>query len=506
MTDASTHDAPGNDAAGYDAGIDLPEPRDLIDGEWRTPSATRDEWIEDPNRGARVQQQVSTGHDGVEAALAAAWRVHSNGVWQELGAEGRAERLLAMGAALEGMADRSAELEAATSGATIGITSMLSFITHAAFGLAAAQLGEGVLSARFDGPAGSDVEVERVGWGPAVLLCPWNAPAPMAAHKAASALAAGCPIIIKPPERAPHGTEVIAEAALAAGLPPGVVQLVHGGPDVGAALIGDRRCRVVSFTGGTEGGRAIAHQCAEGLKPAQLELGGHSPLLIMDDADLDLASEAVVGLLTTLNGQWCRALGRVIVDVDHESALLDAVLDRLHAVQLGDSLSSDSQMGPIVHSSHLAMLRGRINDLAARGGTVHAPTPVPGGDLAGGNWLAPTVITGVAPTDATEEIFGPIATVHTYRSLDEAIELANGTDYGLEAYVVGTDTERAMTIARRVVAGGVKVNGVSPMSLHLMAPRSAWGISGLSDEGTIETMHFFGGQRVVGIEGSLGAR
>lgn len=487
----------------------LPPQRDLIDGTWREPAEQRDEWIEDPNTGQRTQAQARTDAAGIEVALAAAWRVHESGAWDGRPVEDRAAVLMAMGDALEPRCTEVARLEAATSGATIGTTSMLSFIVHAAFRLAAMQLGEGVLSARFDGPTGRPVEVDRHGWGPAVLLVPWNAPAPMAAHKAASALAAGCPVIIKPPERAPHGTAAMAEAAteLAAthDLPPGLVQLVHGGPEVGAALIGDRRCRAVSFTGGTDGGRAIAHQCAEGLKPVQLELGGHSPLVVLPDADLDLAADAVVGLLTTLNGQWCRALGRVLVPADRHDDLVGRVADRLAGLRLGSSLDPASHMGPIVHSSHRAMLAARVDALVAAGGTAMAPTPLPGDDLAGGNWMAPTLVTGVDPAHTTTEIFGPVAAVHPYGSLDEAVALANGTDYGLEAYVVGTDEDGAMAVARRIVAGGVKVNGVSPISLHLMAPRPAWGLSGLVDEGTTETIRFFGGNRVVGVEGSLGA-
>ena len=160
-------------------------------------------------------------------------------------------------------------------------------------------------------------------------------------------------------------------------------------------------------------------------------------------------------------------------------------------------------MGPLVARAHLDLLRSTVARLVGHGGTAHSATPLPTGDLGGGNWLAPTLITGLDPALTRDEIFGPVASVHPYDSIDDALALANGTDYGLEAYVVGTDTDVAMDVARRIVAGGVKVNGASPMSLHLMAPRPAWGISGLHDEGTIETIRFFGGNRTVGVEGSL---
>ena len=152
-------------------------------------------------------------------------------------------------------------------------------------------------------------------------------------------------------------------------------------------------------------------------------------------------------------------------------------------------------MGPIVHSGHLAHLRARIEAL---GGKAHSATPLPALE---GNFLAPTLVTGVSPEDSLHEVFGPVATVHPYTSVDEAVAIANGTPYGLEAYVVGTSVEDALGVASRIRAGGVKVNGVSPLSLHLMAPRPAWGLSGLGAEGTTETITFFTGEQVVGVEG-----
>jgi len=487
---------------------DLPPQLDLIDGEWREPSAIRRDaagdplWIEHASDGSAVQEQRATDAEGVEAALAAAWSLHRSGTWQATPVGERADRLDAMADSLEAQVPDVAALESATSGAVLGVTTMLGFILHGAFRLAAMQLRAGVLSRRFDGPAGSDVEVDRLGWGPALLLCPWNAPAPMAAHKAASALAAGCPVIVKPPERAPHGSASIGRAALDAGLPGGLVQILHGGPEVAGPAMADRRIRAVSFTGGIVGGRAVAHACAEGLKPAQLELGGHSPLVVLDDADPAAVAEAAVGLLVTLNGQWCRALGRLLLPASRADEYLDAIVAALAAVRIGDPLSPDSLMGPIVHSEHLAHLRDRVASFEALGGASLAPTPLPDGP---GNWMSPTLVTGLDPSDTVDEIFGPVATVHTHGSDDEAVALANGTDYGLEAYVVGADTERAMAVGRRVVAGGVKVNGVSPISLNLMAPRPAFGVSGLAEEGTAETIWFFAGNRVLGVENSLGA-
>lgn len=476
--------------------MSLPLLMDLVDGERLAPTLELGPWLEDPNTGERVQPMLASDAVTLDRAVAAAQRVHEAGTWSGLSVDERADWLERYADALMPRCEEVARLESLTTGAPISQTGMLSFIVHAAFRLVAEQLRAGLLTRTFDGPAG-DVVVRRLPLGPALCLVPWNAPAPMAAHKVASALGAGCPVILKPSEFAPHGSAALADAAVEIGLPAGVFQLVHGGVEAGTQLVADARIRAVSFTGGLPGGRAIAAASVETLRPVQLELGGHNALVVLPDADLDQAAAAVVGLMTTLNGQWCRSLGRLIVASAVQDELLDRVLAALSKVSLGHSLDAESQMGPIVHSGHLAHLRALTEAL---GGTVHSSTPIP--DL-GGNFLAPTLVTGVASEEALHEIFGPVATVHPYDSVEEALSLANATPYGLEAYVVGTDIDAALAVASRIRAGGVKVNGVSPLSLHLMAPRPAWGLSGLGAEGTIETITFFTGEQVVGVEGSL---
>ncbi len=478
--------------------LSLPPLKDLVDGELLDVPVDESTWLEDPNTGERLQAMAVTADETVQRAIAAADRVHREGSWSGLSADDRAGWLMRLADEVEARAGESARLEALTTGATIGITGMLSFITHVAWRVAAMTIQSGWGQQVVDGEKGQPVEVNRLPWGPAALLVPWNAPAPMAAHKAASALAAGAPAILKPSEYAPNGTGVIAEAAAAIGLPAGVLQVVHGGPRVGGKLVTDDRVRAVSFTGGLKGGREIAAACATDFKPTQLELGGNNPVVVLEDADLDEAALGVDMLMTQLNGQWCRALGRLIVHESIVDELLDRIRARFEKLTVGHSLSPESSMGPIVHSGHLAELRERIATLEAAGGTAHAWATLP--DLPG-NFLSPTLVTGVASQDALHEIFGPVATVHTFSTDDEALELANATPYGLEGYVFGSDTDRAMGIARRVRAGGAKVNGATMLSLSMAAPRPAWGWSGFADEGTVESIDFFCGTRVVGVEG-----
>lgn len=483
--------------------VQIPPLTDYIDGEFSTPEVELGVWLENPNTGERAQQQRATSDAQLERALAAAQRVHDSGIWEKMPIDERVSYLAAMSAELEKRKARIAELEAFTTGVIHRLTTMFGVITTGAWHLAAQQLQSGWTLSTLPGPNNHTVEVHRKPWGPALCLVPFNAPAPMAAHKVANALAAGCPTILKPSEWAPNGCDVFGEAAHAAGLPKGVFQIVHGGPEVGAKLVADPRIRCVSFTGGLAGGRSIAITCAPDFKPTQLELGGNSAVVVLDDADLDETAQGVVALLTSLNGQWCRALGRLIVHESLQSKLLDAVLERFERLKIGDSVAMETEMGPMVHSRHLQKIRGQMEALLAKGGRAHTAGRLPDGVLARGNFITPTLITGVSSADAQDEIFGPIGTVHPFTTDEEALALANGTPYGLEAYVFGRDEERALRLARDIRAGEVKVNGSSIMSLHLMAPRPAWGLSGISEEGTVETFRFFCGTRVVGVEGPL---
>lgn len=472
--------------------------KDYIDGEFCVPTVHRGIWLENPNTREKLQEQMATDDANIEKALAAAQNVHESGVWSEMPIDERCAYLAEFSAQIEKRKDEISRLESLTTGVPISLTTMFQIILTGAWHLAIEQLKSGWIFQTHEGFTGKTVEVHRKPLGVALCLVPWNAPAPMAVHKAANSLAAGCPTILKPTEWAPNGCDILAEAAHEAKLPKGVFQIVHGGPEVGGKLVKDSRVRAVSFTGGLEGGRAIAHECAFEMKPSQLELGGNNNVIVLEDADLDKAAKGIIDLMTSLNGQWCRALGRLLVHQSIAENLLDTTLEKMKQLKIGDSLSFDTQMGPMVHSQHLAKIKGQLDELIAKGGTAHASAILP--DLPG-NFIAPTLVTGVKNEDAQHEIFGPIGTVHTFKTDEEAAKLANSTPYGLEGYVFCTDEERGLNLARKVRAGGVKVNGSTVLSLSLYAPRGAWGLSGLNDEGTIETFQFFCGTQVVGVEG-----
>ncbi|MGW8654469.1 aldehyde dehydrogenase family protein, partial [Nocardia salmonicida] len=375
-----------------------------------------------------------------------------------------------------------AELDTRATGVPIAQTSLLGAIVSGSFRLAAEQLRTGALRQDRDG-----VEVHRLPLGPALCLVPWNAPAPMAAHKVANALAAGCPVILKVSELAPYSSMALAEA-IAEHVPTGMFQLVQGGAEVGAHLVAAPEIKAISFTGGLSGGRSVATASAGMFRPCQLELGGNNPLVVLPDADLSTAARMAAELLTTLNGQWCRALGRLILPADRADELVDAIGRHLAELRVGDPLDPLTEFGPLLHSKHVQTVRRSFVDREVR--TFGAVPEA-------GNFLAPALLDGELP----DEVFGPVAGVLTYHRVEEAVALANAVPYGLEGYVCGADEQHALGIARQIRAGEVKVNGSSIMSLHLMTPRPAWGLSGLGEEGTAETLRFFTGARVVGVEG-----
>ncbi|WP_433382784.1 aldehyde dehydrogenase family protein [Actinoplanes sp. CA-142083] len=468
---------------------------DLVAARWEECSEPVGIDLEDPATGAVLGPALGSSASRVEEAIAAAAALDAWG----LPASDRADVLDAVAAAVAEAASEIVLLEAKATGVPIRQTTPLGMILSGAFALAVAQLRTGLLRSTATREDGREVVVERLPWGPAACLVPWNAPAPMAAHKVANALAAGCPTILKPSEYAPFGTtrlaQVISSVLAEKGAPPALFQLLQGGADVGARIVGDTRIRAVSFTGGLAGGRAVATACAFDIKPVQLELGGNNPLIVLPDADEEVAARAAADLLTTLNGQWCRALGRLIVPAGREQPIVDAVLARIAAMRTGDPADEATDYGPLIHSLHRAAVEKARDGM---GGTVHKS------DLSGmGNTLAPALVVGADTAQTRDEIFGPVAAVHGYRTIDEAVALANGTSHGLEGYVVGTDEAAALEVARRVRAGEVKVNGSSIMSLHLFTPRPAWGLSGYSEEGTAETLLFFTNPRVVGVEGGF---
>jgi acyl-CoA reductase-like NAD-dependent aldehyde dehydrogenase len=469
---------------------------DYIDGERIAPTVPLNAWVTNPNTGEKIAPQMATSPENVERALSVAQRLHESGEWANTPPEKRADILDAAAGHLMGLVPLIAGVESVNTGIVFSTTSFVNAIVWLAFKAAAGVLRSGYTLSKAPGPHG-EVEILRKPLGVAVAIVPWNSPAALAAHKVANALAAGCPVILKPTEWAPYSCLLLADGLEAAGLPKGLFQIVNGGAQVGNQLVSDKRVRAVSFTGGLQGGRAVAAACAGDFKSLQLELGGNNAMVVLPDADVEKVAEGIVAGLTTLNGQWCRALGRLIVHESIADKVLEAALRKLSGVKIGDAYSTETQMGPLANPAHHGRIVDAVNELVARGGTAHPSAPAP----ATGCYLSPTLITGLAPEQSLEEVFGPVATVHTFATDAEAVKLANQTPYGLGGYVFSADEAHALEIARQMNTGGVKVNGVSLLELNVDAPRPAWGLSGFGEEGTLETFDVFCGKSVVGVAG-----
>lgn len=463
--------------------------REFVAGNWSDTGIALDDDVTDSNTGHVIVGQRRSTAEQIEIAINAAETAHQAGDWRHSSPHHRAGKLLAIADGLDSRAEDIAYADAVCTGVPISQTRTLARICSAAFRAAAALTEESSVIM-----SGAGFEVERLPLGPAAIIAPWNAPAGIASHKLASALAAGCPVLFKPSEWAPLSGQLITEAMVAADLPEGMVNLLHGDGSVGASLVSDSRVAAVSFTGGLRAGRAVAESCARQIKPAQLELGGNNPLVVLGDADLNAAADGIVNALTTLNGQWCRALGRLIVDQSIAEELLELTYSRLHAVRIGGSLEVSTEMGPLVHRHHRDTFEAALQSYANQGATVHRFSSVP---AAAGWFVKPALVTGLPVERALQEVFGPAATVHTFVSPDEAVLMANLAPYGLAAYVYG-DEDVAYSMAKRLEAGVVKINSVTLFSPHPDAPRPAWKLSGMGDEGTRHTFEFFRGSRVIG--------
>jgi len=479
--------------------ISLPVFQNYLAGRWVETQSTAVA-LTNPNTAEVIGHQASSSAVQIDVALQAASQASAAGVWSGLNANQRAGYLEQIADALELKKEQIAQIDAVQNGVVISLTRQVAGICPAAF-RAAAEILRRDQAARYMPGNFGDITIERLPLGVAAIITPWNAPSGIACHKIASALAAGCCVIFKPSEWAAGSAQYIAEAIAAAKLPDGVFQLLHGSAAVGARLVDDSRVDCVSFTGGALGGAAIGRSCGEQIKPVQLELGGNNPLVVLNSADLDKAAQSIVTGLITMNAQWCRALGRILVHQDISISLLDKVSTLLSQVILGNSLSENSQMGPLVHQAHYRHILDAIEYYRRQGAQILQPVKVADARLADkGYFLSPTLIVGLPSEQTLEEIFGPVACWHTFNTADEAVLMANQTPYGLAAYVFGEE-QQARHVANRIRSGMVKINAVSLFNLNPMAPRPAWGKSGLGDEGTLETFEFFRGTRVIGVAG-----
>ncbi|NGN94781.1 aldehyde dehydrogenase [Nocardioides sp. KC13] len=476
--------------------ITIAQPVDYIADEWSECATVDDAWNLDPNTLEPVHRTVTTSPDDVERALRHAEQTYDVGRWDEEARHERAEMLERVAALLESRTEEIARTDALTSGTPISATRTVASFLPFRIRATAADLREIPRVTALEA-GGRDVRLYKVPWGPAAILTPWNGPSFIPAAKVVSAVAAGCPVILKPSEHAPGSAQIVVECFVEAGLPSGALQLVHGAGDVGARLTADPRIKIVSFTGGPGAGRAIARAAAEDFKVLQLELGGNNPVIVLDDADVDVTADGILDGMTKLNGQWCEGPGKILAHRSQVGPLLDALTERISKLGVGHSLDDDTHVGPISNGPHFQTLQTRIDGLRELGATIHQPAALP--EL-GGCFLSPTIASGADPDRATAELFGPLVSLHAVDSDEEALRIANAHPSGLDAYVFGTDTDRAIEVGSRIVAGEVRVNGAKVADLGDDSAQSFWGPAGIGGHGPAESVRVFCGDRVVGVD------
>lgn len=302
--------------------------------------------------------------------------------------------------------------------------------------------------------------VRREPLGVVAAIAPWNTPQALLAMKVAAALAAGCTIVAKPSPETSLDSYLLAEAAKDAGLAAGVLNIVTGGADTGKVLVGHPGVDHVSFTGSTESGRAIATAVAQSFKSITAELGGKSAAVVLEDADLDTLKAAVASRFIPFSGQVCHALTRVIIPRSRQDEVLEALVEAVQAMPVGDPTNPETLVGPLATAGQ----RDRVEEYLSVGSKEGAKLVIGGGRPAGldrGYYVEPTIFADVTPDMRIfqEEIFGPVLSVSVYDTEDEAVALHDATDFGLSGAVFGENIEHATDFARRLRTGEVLING-----------------------------------------------
>ncbi|MFC6658812.1 aldehyde dehydrogenase family protein [Roseibium salinum] len=435
--------------------------RHLIDGDWRQSADGASFERVSPSHGSVVTLAARGGLRDVDAALFAARQAFDKGRWSRTSGKERATYLLKIADLIDRERDRIALMETLESGKPIsqakaeieGAADLWRYAASLArtmHGESHNSLGEDILGLVLKEPAGV-----------VAIITPWNFPFLIVSQKLPFALAAGCTAVVKPSEMTPATTVILGELLVEAGIPAGVVNIVLGyGDPVGAAMTADKRVEMVTFTGSTAVGKAIVKAASGTLKKVSLELGGKNPQVIFPDADMTSAVDAVVFGVYFNAGECCNSSSRIIVHEDIAEEFVARTVDLSRKVPFGDPLDPSTQVGAIITPEHQAKIHTHVRNAANSGASVRlggGPLDVPG---LNGQFYQPTVVCDVRSDMpiARDEVFGPVLSVLTFRTLEEAVDLVNGTDYGLSAGVWSENVHTCLEFARRARAGTVWTN------------------------------------------------
>lgn len=435
--------------------------RHLIDGVWRDSADGATFERRSPAHGTLVTVAAKGGAAEAEAAIAAARRVFDDGRWPALSGKERAGLLLRVADLIDRERERIAVAEVLESGKPIsqaraeieGAADLWRYAASLArtlHGDSHNSLGADMLGLALKEPVGV-----------VSIVTPWNFPFLILSQKLPFALAAGCTAAVKPSELTPTTTVILGELLIEAGLPAGAVNIVLGyGQPVGALMAEHADVDMVSFTGSTAVGKAIVAAASATLKKVSLELGGKNPQVVFPDADLDGAADAIVFGIYFNAGECCNSGSRIIVHEDVAEAVVEKVVALSRKVPFGDPLHPDTKVGAIISPEHRAKIDGYVKSAVAAGADLRL-----GGEALeigglGGNFYQPTVLSRVSAdmAVAAQEVFGPVLSVLTFRTFEEAVALANGVSYGLSAGIWSENVHTCLEFARKVRAGTVWTN------------------------------------------------
>jgi aldehyde dehydrogenase (NAD+) len=410
--------------------------------------------VHNPANGEKLADVAKAGKAEVDAAVKAATAAFSK--WSKLSGTARARHLYALARQVQKHARFLAVLETMDNGKPIRETRDIDvplvarhFYHHAGW----AELRDEEFS----------------GWAPAGVcgqIIPWNFPLLMLAWKVAPALAAGCTVVLKSAEHTPLSALAFAELAAEAGLPKGVLNIVSGDGETGALIAGHAGLAKVAFTGSTEVGRILRRQTAGTGKKLTLELGGKSPFIVFDNADLDAAVEGVVDAIWFDQGEVCCAGSRALIQEGVADKFLGKLRARMETLRLGDPLDKSVDIGAVVAPVQVESIRAKVENAVAEGATLWQPawaSEIGVGSQAKGCFFPPTLVTDIQPasTIAQEEVFGPVLAAMTFRTPAEAVALANNSRYGLAASIWSQNLDTAFDAARKLKAGVVWINSTN---------------------------------------------
>lgn len=334
------------------------------------------------------------------------------------------------------------------------------------------------------------VSLRAVGVG--ALITPWNLPLYLLSWKVAPAIGMGNTVVCKPSELTPLTADLLMRVVDEVGLPPGVVNLIHGNGIAGSSLTSNPEVDLVSFTGGTSTGAKVASAASPQFKKVSLELGGKNASIVFSDCDLEKTVEGVTRAAFLNQGQVCLCGSRILIEDSIYEKFLSLFIESVESMKIGNPMLEETQLGALISKDHLKKVESYVSLALEEGGEiVTGGIPCLPKDLAGGNWMAPTVVTGLAADSrcSTEEIFGPFVTVHRFNSESEAVEIANNTRYGLAGSIWTSDLDRGRRVAENIQTGMVWVN--TWLHRDLRVPFGGVKDSGVGREGGRWSLGFF---------------